>query len=464
MASLQFLGAAGTVTGSKYVLETNGKRILVDAGLYQGKKELRERNWHRLPVAPKEIDLVLLTHAHIDHTGYLPVLARDGFRGRVLTTHATKDLCGLLLPDSGRLQEEEAATANKLGYSKHKPAQPLYTEENARRCLPLLDSIAYSQRRDLWSGIGVTFRPAGHILGSATIELDIEEPGRRRQRIVFSGDIGRYDAPVIPDPVPVPEATTLLVESTYGDRVHGTVSPKDALAAAITTAAGRGGAILIPSFAVGRAQDLLYYLRELEAEGRIPVLDIFVDSPMAVDATPLYVKHIEEHDEAMKALLRSGAKPFQTGRVRFTRTREESQSINAVKQCIIISASGMCTGGRILHHLKHRLPDARNTILFVGYQGEGTRGRSLLDGAKTLKLLGEHIPVGAHVDAVSGFSAHADFTEVLRWLDGFTSPPERLFCVHGESSGLRAMQQHIEARGAGWKAQIPAYLDKVELD
>ncbi len=461
MATLQFLGAAGSVTGSKYVLEANGKRLLVDAGLYQGKKELRERNWKQLPIAPRDLDHVVLTHAHIDHTGYLPVLVRDGYGGRVLTTHATKDLLGLLLPDSGRLQEEEAATANKLGYSKHKPAKPLYTEDDAKESLTHLDSIAYGERRELWKGVTVTFRSAGHILGSATVEVEIDEPGKPLHRVLFSGDLGRFNAPVIPDPVQVKEATTVLVECTYGDRAHGAATPKESLAAAINDGARRGGAIVIPSFAVGRAQDLLYYLRELENEDRIPVLPVYVDSPMAVDATPIYARHVEDHDEAMQALLKSGARPFHTRNVHFTRTRDESKAINKVKQCIIISASGMATGGRVLHHLKNRLPDARNTILFVGYQGEGTRGRTLQDGAKTLKMFGELVPVGATIGTVSGFSAHADYQEVLRWMDGFATPPQRVFCVHGEAPGLQAMKQRILNRG--WKAEIAGYLQKVDL-
>jgi len=463
VATLQFLGAAGTVTGSKYVLTANGKRLLIDAGLYQGRKELRERNWKPLPVAPKDIDFAVLTHAHIDHTGYLPVFTRDGYRGRVLATHATKDLCSLLLPDSGRLQEEEAATANKYGYSKHHPAKPLYTEEDAKEALTRIDSVAFLERRELWEGVSVLFRSAGHILGSATVEVQVEEKGQRPLRIVFSGDLGRYDAPVIPHPVPVKEATHLLVECTYGNRRHAAASAKDSLAKAVNDAFQRGGAIVIPSFAVGRAQDLLYYLRELEDEGRVPTMPVFMDSPMAVDATPIYARHIEDHDEAMKKLLSSGAKPFQTRNLRFTRSRDESKAINDVRQCIIISASGMVTGGRVLHHLKNRLPNPRTTVLFVGYQGEGTRGRQMLDGATEVKMMGEMIKVNAHVEVVHGFSAHADYAEVMRWMDGFTTRP-LVFCVHGESEGLAAMKEHVEGRGPGWKAHVARYLEKVELD
>ncbi len=463
MASIRFLGAAGTVTGSKYVLEAHGKRLMVDAGLYQGEKELRLRNWAPLPVAPRDLDAVVLTHAHIDHTGYLPVLVRDGFRGRVHSTHATRDLAALMLPDSGRLQEEEAESANRNGYSKHAPAKPLYTEEDARRALAPMESVGYDAPHELWPGLRVTYRPAGHILGSATVQVDVDEPGKATERIVFSGDLGRYQTPVIPDPEPVREATTLLVESTYGDRTHGPERAKDALADAVKDASARRGAIVVPAFAIGRAQDILYYLRELEAEGRIPTLDVFVDSPRAIDATPIYAKHAEEHDEAMRKLLASGTRPFDTRRIRFTRSVQESKSINQVEHCIIISASGMATGGRVLHHLAQRLPDARNTVLLVGYQGAGTRGRLLQDGARHVKMLGREVPVRARVSTVSGFSAHGDFQEIGRWLDGFRAPPRRVFCVHGEDAGLTAMKAHVEARGAGWKAYVPKYLEQIEL-
>ncbi len=461
MAKIRFLGAAGTVTGSKHLLEANGKRILIDAGLYQGKKELRLRNWSPLPVPPKDIDFLLLTHAHIDHTGYLPVIVREGYRGRILTTYATRELAELMLPDAGRLQEEEAETANRLGYSKHKPAMPLYTEEDAKRCLPLMDGVSYGERRQLCPGLSVTFRSAGHILGSATVEVDIEEAGQGLRRVVFSGDIGRYNAPVIPDPVPVPEATDLLIECTYGDRTHGEVSPKQALADAVLEAAKRRGAMVIPAFAVGRAQELLYYLRELEDEGKVPVQDVFLDSPMAVDATPLYARHVEDHDEAMRQILSRGGHPFHTRKLRFSRTIEDSKRINSVQQCIIISASGMATGGRVLHHLKHRLPEARNTVLFVGYQGEGTRGRRLLDGAEEIKIHGEMVRCRAQIRSVSGFSAHADWQEMLRWMQGFRTPPRRVFCVHGEESGLKAMKERLEQKGLN--AYVPGYLETVEL-
>ncbi len=463
MTSIQFLGAAGTVTGSKFVVEASGKRVMIDCGLFQGRKELRQRNWRRLEVPPETIDHVVLTHAHIDHTGYLPRLVRDGFKGTVWSTPATKDLAALMLPDSAHLQEEEAAYANKLSYSRHHPALPLYTGEDAKRALERFETIRYDHPEQIDRGLTVTFRPAGHILGSATVELRVVEKGKRPVRVVFTGDLGRYDAPVLHDPAPVEAATYLLVESTYGDREHGSVRPKDALKQAVNEAAKRGGAIVIPSFAIGRAQEILYHLRELEAENAIPVLPVFVDSPMASDATPLFVKHKAEHDKEMRRLLDFGARPFHPQRVHFTRSVSESKAINSVERCIILSASGMATGGRVLHHLAHRLPDPRNTVLFVGYQSEGTRGRLLQDGATELKMLGQMVPVRARIEVVSGFSAHADHNEMMRWLDGFSSPPEKIFCVHGEQKALAAMKARIEARGPGWHAEIPGHGETVEL-
>lgn len=464
MASIRFLGAAGTVTGSKFVIEAGGKRVMIDCGLFQGRKELRLRNWRRLEIPPEEIDHVVLTHAHIDHTGYLPRLVRDGFRGTVWATPATRDLAGLLLPDSAHLQEEEAAYANKMAYSRHHPALPLYTGEDAERALERFDTIPYDAPREIARGLTVTFRPAGHILGSATVEVQIAEKGHRPIRVVFTGDLGRYDAPVLHDPAPVPSATYLLVESTYGDREHGDLRPRDALRDAVNEAATRGGAIVIPTFAIGRAQEVLYHLRELEAANEIPVLPVFVDSPMATDATPLFVKHRAEHDDEMRRLLERGTKPFHPQRVRFTRSVAESKAINSVERCIILSASGMATGGRVLHHLAQRLPDPRNTVLFVGYQSEGTRGRLLQDGAKEIKMLGQMVPVAAHIRVVSGFSAHADHHEMMRWLDGFRTPPEMVFCVHGEQTALAAMKERIESRGPGWRATIPSHGQKVELE
>lgn len=462
MATLEFLGAAGTVTGSKYLLRACAKTFLIDAGLFQGAKPLRLLNWEPFPCDPAEIDFIAMTHAHIDHSGHLPILVRDGFKGHVLTTYATCDLLRLLLPDSGRLQEEEAATANKLGYSKHSPAKPLYTESDANRSLSRLRGIAYHQRIEPCPGVALTFRTAGHILGSASIEVEIDEPGRAKKRLLFSGDIGRQGAPILPDPEQLSSAPDLLlVECTYGDRRHPEGDPRQLLADAINEAHLSGGAIVIPSFAVGRAQDLLYHLRELENAGRIPVLDVFVDSPMAIDATPIYQHHAEDHDQRMRELLAKGVQPLRTRRLQFTKTVKESQRINDIRRCIIISASGMATGGRVLHHLKLRLPDPRNTVLIVGYQAEGTRGRLLQEGATTIKIHGEHVPVVARVKSIQGFSAHADWTEIDHWLGGFHTPPGHTLCVHGESDSLAATSRRLKDRG--WKTSIPAYRDVIEL-
>jgi metallo-beta-lactamase family protein len=463
MASIFFLGAAGTVTGSKHLLESNGRRILVDCGLYQGQKQLRLRNWQPLPVKPSEIDCIVLTHAHIDHTGYLPVVVRDGFRGRILATSATKDLSQLMLPDSGHLQEEEARFANKAGYSKHHPALPLYTAAQAEEAASRIETFEYGQRTQLFPGIAMTAHRAGHILGSATITFELDEEPRRHI-VVFTGDLGRYDAPIITDPDPVPVATTLVVESTYGDRDHGAVQPREALCEAINRVAQRKGVIVIPAFAIGRTQEVLYDIHELEKAKRVPQFDVFVDSPMAIDATPIYLKHKEDHDEEMRRKLESGERVFFCAGVKFTRTVEESKRINDVKSnAIIISASGMATGGRVTHHLKQRLPDPNSTVLFVGYQAEGTRGRLMLQGAKEIKMLGEFVPVRAEILEVSGFSAHADRGEMGRWLTGFSKAPDRVVCVHGEPNGLQGMKQYIESHRPGWKAHVPQYLERLEL-
>lgn len=458
MSSIHFLGAAGTVTGSKFLLEHAGKKVLVDCGLFQGLKELRARNWDRLPIDPRSIDAVVLTHAHIDHTGGLPRLVRDGFRGPVYCTPGTRDLAGLLLPDSAHLQEEEARYANEQRYSRHAPALPLYTTEDAHRALRQFESFTYDRPREILPGITLRFSRAGHILGSAvcTFELDAS-----KERVVFSGDLGRYQAPILRDPEPVARATTLVCECTYGDREHGSRRPVEALGEAVRSAADRGGVLVVPAFAIGRTQELLYYLRQLEERGQIPSLDVYVDSPMACDATPIYLAHADEHDIQMEAVLDRGGS-LGTRRTRFTRAVEESKALNRVKgPAIIISASGMATGGRVLHHLKHRLPDPRNTVLFVGYQAVGTRGRRMLDGEPESKIHGERVPVRAQLHQVSGFSAHADWTEMLRWMDGFESPPRRTLLVHGEPPALQAMRARLEAKG--WAAYAPSYLERVEL-
>ena len=461
MPSIRFLGAAGTVTGSRFLVQSGAVRVLVDAGLFQGPKELRLRNRAPFPVEPAALDAIVLTHAHLDHTGALPLLGRDGFRGRAFCTPATRDLAGLLLPDSGRLQEEEARYANRKGYSKHAPAAaPLYTEEDAVAVLPRLSPVAYGERVGVAPGVTVRFRRAGHILGSATVEMELA--GASPTRILFSGDLGRYGAPILPDPAPGIAADALLLESTYGGRRHPEAAAEDALRAEVVRAVAQGGALLVPAFAIGRTQEVLFTLRALEARGAIPQLPVFVDSPMAVDATPIFLAHREDHDPEMAALLASGTAPLRPARLTFARSPEQSKAINDVRgPCVILSASGMATGGRILHHLAHRLPDPRTTVLLVGFQAAGTRGWSLQNGAATLRIHGEDVPVKARIASIEGFSAHADEAEIARWLATFPSPPRRTFLVHGEPPALAAAKARMD--GMGWAAQVPRHLEQVTL-
>ena len=459
---MRFLGAAGTVTGSRYLVNTPAGSVLVDAGLFQGRKELRLRNWEPFPVPPASLAAVVLTHAHIDHTGALPLLARQGFRGPVHCTPATRDLASLLLPDSGKLQEEEARFANKRGYSKHAPnARPLYTEREAVGALRLLQPLAYGVRREILAGVAITFHRAGHILGSATVELELALGGGATRRVLFSGDLGRYGAPILPDPDPAPAADDLLVECTYGDRRHQG-DPRAELRQAVRETVERGGALLVPAFAIGRTQEILFWLRDLEGSGEIPELPVYVDSPMAVDATPMHLAHREDHDDEMARLLASGVEPLRPARLHFARAPEQSKAINRVEgPCIIVSASGMATGGRVLHHLGRRLPDERTTVLLVGYQAPGTRGWSLQNGAQTLRIHGEEVPVRARVVTLTGFSAHGDMDEVARWVATVPRPPARSFCVHGEPPALAAVRDRLAAQG--WSAFVPRLGEEVEL-
>jgi metallo-beta-lactamase family protein len=465
MSSIRFLGAAGTVTGSRYLVRTPGGALLVDAGLFQGQKELRLRNWEAFPVPPASLDAILLTHAHIDHCGALPLLVRDGFRGPVYCTSATRDLAHLLLPDSGRLQEEEARFANKRGYSKHAPrALPLYTEADALAALRQLVPVPYGARRVIRPGVAVTFARAGHILGSATVLMELSNGSASEgasRRILFSGDLGRYGAPILTDPEAAAGAEDMLVECTYGDRLHQG-SPREELRDVVREAIRRGGALLIPAFAIGRTQEILFQLRELEAEKEIPELPVFVDSPMAVDATPIYLAHREDHDDQMTRLFARGIEPLRPARLQFARAPEQSKALNRIQgPCVILSASGMATGGRILHHLENRLPDERTTVLLVGYQAAGTRGWSLQNGAQTLRMHGQDVPVRARVLAISGFSAHADKSEVDRWLDTAPRPPGRVFCVHGEPASLASTSHRLTERG--WRALVPRHGEEVPL-
>lgn len=456
--SIRFLGGAGTVTGSKFLVESNGVRLLVDCGLFQGLKELRLRNWSPFPVDPRSIDFVLLTHAHIDHSGYLPRLVREGFRGPIYATRATASLLEILLPDSGHLQEEEARYANKKGYSKHRPALPLYTAEEGLRAAQRVTGVEYEKQLRLDASLSVSFHRAGHILGSAIVNLRLD--GRR---IVFSGDLGRYGAPILPDPAPIDSADTLVVESTYGDRSHGDEPVSGQLARAISEAVEHGGAIIIPAFAVGRTQEVMYRLSLLEAEGKIPRLPTYVDSPMAIDATEIYCDHPEEFDGEMRRLTGQKKCPLRSGEFRLVRTQAESMALNERSGAfLVISASGMATGGRVLHHLKRRLPDPRTTVLLVGYQAAGTRGRLLQEGAKTVKIHGKEVPVRARVETIHGLSAHAGQAEILRWLGGFSLRPARTFVVHGEPEASERLGEEIVKR-LGWSVAVPRDGDQTPI-
>ena len=461
MAKITFLGAAGCVTGSKYLVEAGGKRLLVDCGLFQGNKELRLRNWDRLPEDPATFDWALLTHAHLDHTGYLPRLLRDGFRGPIFANAATRELCAILLPDSAHLQEEDAQHAAEHGYSKHSPPLPLYTQEEVEPVLKSFQDISRSEPFVISPQFSLRPRDAGHILGSSSLELTITENGKSVV-VLFSGDIGRYDQPILKDPEPPSRADYLLCESTYGDRDHPGGSPQDALAEVINRVSKRGGVIVIPAFAVGRTQLLMYVLRQLEDAQRIPHLPVYIDSPMAINVTSLYMSHHEDHDPEFTRE-EAGGDPLNAHTVHMTRAVEESRQINNVTTpCIILSASGMATGGRVLHHLARRLPDSRNAVLLAGFQAEGTRGRALLEGAKTVRIHGEDIPVRAEVIELAQFSAHAGRSEILRWLGGMPAPPRLTFIVHGEPAAASALQGAIESK-FGWRVTLPAYLQSFDL-
>jgi metallo-beta-lactamase family protein len=460
---VQCLGASRTVTGSKFLIETDGRRLLVDCGLYQGLKSLRLRNWDKLPVDPARIDAVALTHAHIDHIGYLPRLFKDGFGGPVTATRGTDDLARILLPDSGHLQEEEAAYHNRRGTSKHTPALPLYTAEEGAQAADKFQGVDYGKPTRLLPAIQATFRRAGHILGSSSIHLELQA-GAPPRRMVFSGDIGRYAAPILLDPEPIGEADYVFVESTYGDRLHDTTPIPDQLERVVRTAVDRGGALVVPAFAVGRTQELIYHLRALEDAGRIPKMPTFVDSPMAIEATGLYCAHPEDLDPDTAKPVIEGTCPLHTSRFKLTRSVEDSRKINDVRgTAIIIAASGMATGGRILHHLRRRLPDPKTTVLLVGFQAPGTRGRLIQDGARTIRIFGEEVPVKAHVEVIHGLSAHSDANGLLRWLRTATGKPRHVYVVHGELGPADTLAGRIRSE-LGWDASVPDYREVVELD
>jgi metallo-beta-lactamase family protein len=462
MAKITFLGAAGTVTGSKYLIEAGGKKLLVDCGLFQGANELTQRNWNKLPVDAATIDWVVLTHAHIDHTGYLPKLVGAGYGGPIFCDAATRELCQLLLLDSAHLQEEDAKFAAKKKYSSHANPLPLYTTPDAQEALKQFKDIPRSDGFTISPEFSVRTHDAGHILGSCWLELTITENGKQMV-VVFSGDVGRYDQPILNDPTPPSRADFLLCESTYGDRDHPAGSVADALADAINRVAKRGGAVVIPSFAVGRTQTLMWYLRQLDEAKQIPQLPVYVDSPMAIGVTDIYARHKEDHDLDFTNAGQQGNKdPLNLREVKMTRSVDESKAINRVASCIIISASGMATGGRILHHLVQRLPDAKNAVLLVGYQGDGTNGRALQDGAQFLRIHGEEVKVSAEIVTIDQLSAHAGRSELLRWLSGFTAAPRKTFLVHGEPVALESLRAAITNR-MNWPVTVPAYLQSFDL-
>jgi metallo-beta-lactamase family protein len=495
MSFLTFLGAAGTVTGSKHLLEIDGHRILIDCGLFQGLKELRQRNWEPLPIAPASITAVVLTHAHLDHCGYLPRLVAAGFHGRVFCTPGTKDLTALVLKDSARLQEEDAREANRNGYSKHNPALPLYTQLDAARAIDRLQPVGYERPIPLWSTANggdaptVEFINAGHLLGSAYARIRIG-PGS----VLFGGDLGRYARPVLPDPLPVSEADYLLLESTYGDRLHPRDDDGEQIAQIVRDTAQRGGKLIVPSFAIGRVEELLYWLKRLEDEQRIPVQPVYVDSPMAIAALQYYADRLNELDSeigdaASKARnVRHGVDPgdatarsvrpgveqrpaggrkvaaFATERLVLVASTQQSADLVASRQpAVVIASSGMATGGRVLHHLAAGLPNAKNTVLFAGFQAEGTRGRLLVDGAKEIRMVGRVIAVAARIERLESMSAHADAGEIMRWLSGFSRPPRTLFLVHGEPTALQALAARI-ASERNWPVHIAGYQERVMLE
>ena len=467
MAKITFFGGVGTVTGSKYLIEHQDKKVLVDCGLFQGLPELRERNWQEPPFDPSALDAIIITHAHIDHTGYLPRVVKLGYSGPIFTSRATADLLKILLPDSGRLQEEEADYRNRHHLTIHTPALPLYDEQEARNALRLLHPVPNDGNPvHICDGIRASFAVAGHIMGASLVLLEIEnaKADGSALRFLFSGDLGHYDQPIVRDPAPPPSCDYLMVESTYGNRLHGDVSNEDQMARIVNEAAKRGGPILIPAFAVGRTQEVLYLLRELEDDKRIPVLPVVVDSPMAAQSTQVYNRWNEEHDEEYASILAGKRHPLRTHSMSTASTRDESKRLNDMRgPRIIVSASGMLTGGRVLHHAMRVLPDPNATLVFVGYQAAGTTGRRIQDGEREVKIMKNWVPVRCNIEKVEGFSAHADWRSVLRWLEPLEAhPPKSVFTTHGEPDAAEAMAAHIRER-FGWNVIVPQYEQSEEL-
>jgi metallo-beta-lactamase family protein len=467
MAKLTFLGAAGTVTGSKYLVEAAGKRLLVDCGLFQGLPELTDRNYKPLSIDPRTIDYAVLTHAHLDHTGWLPALVKAGYRGPIYANPATIDLTGILLKDSAHLQEEDERHAKKHPnkHNHHEQREALYGPDDVESVLQLLKPAPRTGSFDVSPEFHFTAYDSGHILGASSLELGISENGRKIV-VVFSGDIGRYDHPILRDPeTPQVSADVVLCESTYGDREHQAGDPAEELAGIVNRVVQRGGSIVIPAFAVDRTQTLMYYLRQLEDQQRIPHVPVYVDSPMAINTTDLYLKYRDDHNARFSREEGADGKgdPLSVHEFHLTRSVEESKAINDMKKpCIIVSASGMASGGRVLHHLAQRLPDPRNAVLLAGFQAEGTRGRALQEGAKMLSLYGQEVPVGAEIIEMGQLSAHAGKSELLRWLAGLPAAPKQTYLTHGEPQAAQSLQAAIQEKWT-WKAAVARYLDTVDL-
>lgn len=443
---ITFLGAVQTVTGSKYLIQSGGKKVLIDCGLFQGYKELRQRNWKQLPVPPSQIDAVILTHAHMDHSGYIPILIKNGFKGKVYCSEATYDLCSLLLPDSGYIQEEDAKRANKYGYTKHRPALPLYTKQDAEIALKQFYTVGYNKKINIDKTSYFILYRSGHILGSSFIYFS-----DGNQDIIFSGDLGRPNDPILKAGVKLKDVDYIVVESTYGDRLHDNSDPGKEIAQVINETINRGGKVVIPAFAVGRAQHVLYYIYRLKQSGSIPDIPVFLDSPMAINVTNLLWKHASEHKLSKKLCQDICNVAF------YTDTVDLSRRINDLKSpCIIISASGMATGGRVLHHLEHLIADPSNTILFTGYQAGGTRGDRLLKGEKNIKIHGAIYNVRAKIESLSSLSAHADYKETLSWLTCFKRPPKKVFITHGELPAALSLQNRITTE-LHWQTLVPSY-------
>lgn len=449
---LQFLGAAGTVTGSKYLVESDGKRILIDCGLFQGLKELRLRNRASFPVPPSSIHAAVLTHAHLDHTGYLPLLVKNGFRGPIYSTPGTKDLARILLADSGKIQEEEAEYANRKGFSKHKPALPLYTQQDAENCMSSFVTKDYEEDFSVTDTLKVRFSHSGHILGSALVKL-----WNQKESILFTGDLGRKDNPILCPVARVEQTDYLVVESTYGDKTHPASDPEDELKEIIQTAYQNKSVILVPAFSVGRSQLLMYYISQLKKKKRIPDIPVYLNSPLSIDATDILCSHQEEH-----RLDSQGCREL-CGAAHYVNSVEDSKKLNLKEgPMLIISANGMATGGRILHHLIAFGPDPNNIILFTGYQAVGTRGDRLLKGEQTVKIHGQQIPIRAQIKVLHNLSAHADSAEILKWLKNFKQAPKMTFVTHGEPESAKALSEKITAE-LGWICKVPANLEEDTL-